>query len=60
MCIENFSDKNDYFNEIDNGYLTIDEFLEYNRKVMENRNSENPISESEIWERIKKKRMVSR
>ena len=60
MCIENFSDKNDYFNEIDNGYLTIDEFLEYNRKVMENRNSENPISESEIWERIIKKRMVSR
>jgi len=31
LPVDNFSDHNDYFDVIDDGYITIDEFLEYNK-----------------------------
>ena len=42
----NFSDKHDYFNEIDEGYLTISQFLFYN-KLRQLFQSE--LSDNEIW-----------
>ena len=46
MTNYNFSDKHDYFNEIDEGYLTISQFLYYNqlRKMYRTH-----LSDDEIW-----------
>ena len=44
--MKNWSDVNDYFNEIDEGYLTIEQFINYNnlRKKFQNQ-----LDDDEIW-----------